>query len=72
MARLSDIEYERQARELVEEFLQRGFLSPEGTQRVERLYAENRVDEALDVIIAERSRDSPGSDGKRVDRPRLL
>jgi len=72
MARLSDIEYERQSRELVEEFLQRGFLSSEGTQRVEQLYAENRVDEALDVIIAERSRDSPGSDGQRVDRPRLL
>ncbi len=54
MATAHDTDYERQSRELVEEFLRRDLLPPEVVRRVERLYLEDRTADALQAILAER------------------
>jgi hypothetical protein len=60
MATTTGTDFERESRQLVEEFLRRDLLAPEVARRTERLYAEGETTEALEVIIAERRRQDAG------------
>ena len=54
MAATLDTDYERQSRELVEEFLSRDLVDTEAAERVRRLHEDGRTSEALKVILEER------------------
>ncbi len=69
MAATLDTDYERESRELVEEFLSRDLVDPEAAERVRRLRDQGRTSEALEVILEER-RTSSDDPGTLATRPR--
>jgi len=56
-------EFERESHQLVEEFRQRDLVAPEVAERIARLRAQGKPQEALELILAERQGPTASSEG---------